>query len=742
MPKMTSVPQNQAAQQRDISASPTQANASPQSSDLKTEQKGSVEERSQSQGSSAVFVNGPDSLSSSGTDSLSTPFSSTTRNADKPQSSLSATNNQSALGRASSRSPSSPSLPAQPTAKVTERNAPRITTEGQEPRRCWICLLDETDDNVVDSEWRSPCACALTAHESCLLNWIASIEAPGSRARSGFAAVPTSAFGAAPILCPQCKTEIVVLRRRSFIVDAVNSIRTVNRILALPAVALISCATIYQGLFMHGVGTVYTIFGTREGEALLEPLYAAHHGFHAGRSYTAWDSVQLAVQNWRYNLGLPTIPTVLVFSRTTMLDLAIPMVPLVFLLTGQNSDQLLSLQWPPTPALTFALLPYLRGMYNGAYERLWREREKKWMKELEPQTQNDGNAGNDNQDDNGENRAEAEANAMAAEDDDDEAMEGNVEGFQLEVGLEWLGDGAEGLDAPAQAPAPDRLAHADTGLEAEADIPQAQEIPNPDGNHPRAQNQGQDQEPRQRAQQAQQPGLNQANANANANAIHVNAHDLASTVIGALIFPGIAAISGEILRLVLPASLTSSPASSASSTFSSSSSLSSSSSYFSSPSTSLFSSFSSNPDNGKSGLWTSWFGLGIFAPVKSPGLLQQRWGRSVVGGCLFVVLKDALMLYVKWRMARMQRNRKVLDYDKRKGGKAEKEKEKEKERKRSGERRNRDRGNGSRERRTSGSSGTEGDAANPIGSGSARENSVEADGVAGDVGEAGQEGLF
>jgi hypothetical protein len=33
---------------------------------------------------------------------------------------------------------------------------------------------------------------------------------------------------------------------------------------------------------------------------------------------------------------------------------------------------------------------------------------------------------------------------------------------------------------------------------------------------------------------------------------------------------------------------------------------------------------------------------------------------------LFVVLKDAVMLYVRWRSARMHRERKVLDFERKK----------------------------------------------------------------------------
>jgi hypothetical protein len=48
--------------------------------------------------------------------------------------------------------------------------------------------------------------------------------------------------------------------------------------------------------------------------------------------------------------------------------------------------------------------------------------------------------------------------------------------------------------------------------------------------------------------------------------------------------------------------------------------------------------------------------------ISATGLLQEKWGRSIVGGCLFVVLKDALSLYVKWKRARDQGKRNVLDY--------------------------------------------------------------------------------
>ncbi|KAI1342473.1 hypothetical protein F5Y15DRAFT_412978 [Xylariaceae sp. FL0016] len=47
------------------------------------------------------------------------------------------------------------------------------------------------------------------------------------------------------------------------------------------------------------------------------------------------------------------------------------------------------------------------------------------------------------------------------------------------------------------------------------------------------------------------------------------------------------------------------------------------------------------------------------------GLLQERWGRSLVGGCLFVVLKDAFFLYVKYRKTMNAPYRRIRNSDRR-----------------------------------------------------------------------------
>jgi hypothetical protein len=120
--------------------------------------------------------------------------------------------------------------------------------------------------------------------------------------------------------------------------------------------------------------------------------------------------------------------------------------------------------------------------------------------------------------------------------------------------------------------------------------------------------------------QAAQPPVQQANGRpAQGLALDrefrqvISTAQIATTVMGALFFPAVSSLMGDLLKVTLP---------------------------------------------------KNWV-----IKSTSPGLLQEKWGRSLVGGCLFVVLKDALNLYVKWRKAKDQGKRKILDYvgDKKRG---------------------------------------------------------------------------
>lgn len=83
---------------------------------------------------------------------------------------------------------------------------------------------------------------------------------------------------------------------------------------------------------------------------------------------------------WRLGVGLPLIPFVLVGSRTRIIDATLPVLPFIFFC---HSDPL-HFTLPPSPAVTLALLPYLRSAYYGVWDRYIKPHEQEWAKAVEP----------------------------------------------------------------------------------------------------------------------------------------------------------------------------------------------------------------------------------------------------------------------------------------------------------------------------------------------------------------------
>ncbi|KAF7525260.1 hypothetical protein PCG10_005145 [Penicillium crustosum] len=417
---------------------------------------------------------------------------------------------------------------------LSPSSKPSHTSDEDEPRKCWICYTDETEDSPLNLEWRSPCPCALTAHEACLLDWLADMENPRSRKSNG---------GGVTMMCPQCKTEIVVTRPRSYVVDVLRLVERVAGRLVLPGMMFTVAGTVWAGCCAHGVYSMYLVFGTEEAKQIMEETMEG-----------PW--------NPGMNIGLPLIPLVLIFSRTRYAEGLLPAIPVLFFAAhnpGQEPDFDL---WPPTPAMTFAALPYVKSFYGALYERLFGGLERKWIAEVQP-------------------RAAEEILDDAQQQDQAEGLNrfgdnGNGQ-ILMEIDLELqmgMGDGDE--------PDPEALP---VGQDEDADGA-------PNG----VQGAGQNNNPL---------GLGRRQ-----NEIIADTSNLADVVLGALIFPAVSASMGGLLKYLLPKS------------------------------------------------WTS--------PVMDRGrlgLLQTRWGRSVVGGCMFVLLKDALVLYCRWKLAQTHRRRKVLNYD-------------------------------------------------------------------------------
>ncbi|KAL2355315.1 hypothetical protein BJ546DRAFT_973079 [Cryomyces antarcticus] len=469
----------------------------------------------------------------------------------------------------------------------------------EDARKCWICFSDETEDTPLSTEWRSPCPCALTAHEGCLLDWIADMESPATRKRNG---------PPAKILCPQCKSEIHLSRPTSYVVNAVQAFERAAGKMVMPAALVATAYAVREGCLMHGVHSVYAVFGDRDGVRILSPLILdavsppplSISAIFSPQTLPGhfWAAVDRLTHHWRLSLGLPLIPPILLLSRTSLADSVLPVLPMLFFATQTHAqhnalDNIGS--WPPTAALSFALLPYVRSAYNALYDYVWAEKERKWLREILPRSgaEQGGDAGAGDQ----------AQPADVADDEDDNIFELRVDGDFLE---DW-GEAGGDDEIQGEEPVPQMI----WGMgqnNGDQDAPPLDAPPLADAAPPQE----------QPAAPPPPPHVHQERR------LTVSTTHLAETVLGALLFPTISATMGELLRLALPSSWTT-PA------------------------------------------LASWTLRGGSRPGKATGILQERWGRSIVGGCLFVVLKDAVMLYVRWKMAMGHRKRRVLDYDKRKG---------------------------------------------------------------------------
>ncbi|RPB21023.1 hypothetical protein L211DRAFT_841004 [Terfezia boudieri ATCC MYA-4762] len=220
-------------------------------------------------------------------------------------------------------------------------------------RRCWVCYSTEAEDiasgqpNLL-GEWKSPCRCSLVAHERCLLNWIAAEYAKGGKAK---------------IECPQCKHRIKFKQERSVALEIIDgAARVANATVPLIILCGLGSAVII-GCTIYGVNSVYLICGTEMANSLL---------LAPGSSDFQW--------TWRLGVGLPLIPFVLVGSRTRIMDATLPVLPFIFFC---HSDPL-HFTLPPSPAVTLALLPYIRSAYYGVWDRFIKPHEEEWAKAVEP----------------------------------------------------------------------------------------------------------------------------------------------------------------------------------------------------------------------------------------------------------------------------------------------------------------------------------------------------------------------
>ncbi|POS83051.1 hypothetical protein EPUL_005503 [Erysiphe pulchra] len=507
-------------------------------------------------------------------------------------------------------------------ARSTSEILEPISEGVQASRRCWVCQQEDTEDTPENNIWRTPCPCSLTAHDTCLLEWISNEEAPrpGDIARSRL------------IRCPQCRAEIKIQRPRDYLVIVFEAIQRMTNALVLPgaAASLIMCT--YAGLLVYGMNTIKVVFGDEDALKILQASTTHQTEKFWGTTRILANIIKpfdlllpstYPLDSLKVFIGTPLIAPSLIILRTRWAHRAFSfLLPLHFM---NPANQKIS--WPPPPGLVFATLPYLKTAYNELYRYAFGRLESKWdmavqRKPRAGETQEEIAFEAEREDAEGF----LEIRLALTEEDDDGIPEPRVN-LDPNVGR------AQHIDEPTfpQAQNPiENLQHAE-GLDNNGDVQirdegsntlpqQPDTVNNENFNRP---NPFQPEEQgfirlQTNGRRANEERLADTNIPPNDDRTvvhHYHASQLISLVVGALSFPTVASIAGDILKYTLPYSLV-------------------------------------TPQ-----LTYSW-GIRSF----KRGILTEKWGRTVVGGCLFVLLRDAVNLYCKWKKAREFGKRIVIDY--------------------------------------------------------------------------------
>ncbi|KDN64876.1 hypothetical protein CSUB01_09037 [Colletotrichum sublineola] len=326
--------------------------------------------------------------------------------------------------------------------------------------------------------------------------------------------------------------------------------------------------------------------------------------------------------NWIHVAMLPTIAPALVLGQS------FPVLGNVFFMPAATlygvfhmacDDHFFS--WPPSPQLAAACFPYIRAVYNNLYHEFVCPYERRWERTIaglpEPVPPPANNRPNENR------QRRARNNDGANNDGGGGGRNVGIMGGLLDAAIDMLDipDVAMEVELEAAEMAEeDGIAQFQIVVEdledeeaerenAARQIAEAMAEREPRPNHQR-QLQGNEQPAA--PQQAAQP----APAAPRQRGIQASLRDITNALAGTLLLPVFSAGMGELLRLILPKH------------------------------------------------WTT--PVGGFGRFKvRTGLLQDQWGRNLVGGCMYIVLRDAFRLYTKYRTAQNKPLRKIRNVDRR-----------------------------------------------------------------------------
>ncbi|KAK6221057.1 hypothetical protein LQW54_001630 [Pestalotiopsis sp. IQ-011] len=439
-----------------------------------------------------------------------------------------------------------------PAAATTTGTATTATTpsasshnggEDEDVHRCFICLVDEPEAELP-SDWVTPCQCSLEGHQTCLLTWVADLEAQGKAVK-----------------CPVCKSNIDILDKWD---PAVQLSDTLTRHLtSLSPMVLLSFGVggIIMSSALYGMQALETFAGPQaavryifvepetEGymDVVLKRLKSAlpslgPNDTAAAQQVLARETMPMdggVTVDWLHFFSLTLVAPALVLNRMPLGEtIMIPSSLMYAIFLSDHSTDLLT--WPPSGQKVLATFPVARAFYFHLHQAVSKALDRRLA-----------------------------------------AATSSPHGQQSDIAM--LGD-----QPPAADQEDERREHfIDVNLNL--NIPGGEEAPPAD---------------------APQDNGNAVPARANVGTGGLPG--LLNYLAGALLWPTVSYGAGSLLRLALPHAWVTKPASG-----------------------------------------------------HATGILQERWGRSLVGGCLFVVLKDAFYLYVKWRTTLNRPYRRIRNVDRR-----------------------------------------------------------------------------
>ncbi|EST05879.1 Zinc finger, RING-CH-type [Kalmanozyma brasiliensis GHG001] len=242
-----------------------------------------------------------------------------------------------------------------------------VTVRDLRTKSCWICSEDDEDPLPSSSQSSSssaassrpkrfvhPCKCTLVAHESCLLRWI-------DQSKRNH---PLQDH----VTCPQCKAPYILINNKTPLLKVFEFFdKIVTRVEPYGAVAVVG-------------GSVLIACTT--------------YGCVAIRMFLGKDAASRALASpwpWHYWIDIPLIPFALIASRLNVFESAMTWVPtlVAFPITSipmvtataahgrlferyVESSAFNARAYPPGPALTALLIPWIRAFYLALKRRVYR----------------------------------------------------------------------------------------------------------------------------------------------------------------------------------------------------------------------------------------------------------------------------------------------------------------------------------------------------------------------------------